>query len=247
MGESTSYDPFPIVFRCPSCGGVVGRVEPPSAGEREARVPELTVPVAPLDSWLLTLVNDRYEGRRLFPSGLEAEILVQPHDWFFGVEKDWLMERLRLDPAISPLDLGDSHGFTVLLDDDEFELPDELPDGDFEHLLGSSPLDGELVTYGNGGNIGGRFDIVGGWVQDWSPEIRNCYTWLGADPDLGELATSYLSEGMEYWEPNEGELFEVTSPHLDAADPQDADNVLSIAGESGWVTLNGVSLRSPAE
>ena len=39
-------------------------------------------------------------------------------------------------------------------------------------VLGSGPNDGELVSYGDGGIIGGRYDITGAWIEHHSPEVR---------------------------------------------------------------------------
>jgi hypothetical protein len=192
-----------------------------------------------MDVWLDKLKNEAWPGRRRFPSGTESTVSVLPDDWFFGVDKSWLVERLRLDPESSPLDLGDRGGFVVYLDDDMIDIPDELASQDFDDLLGPGQTNGELVTYGDGGIIGGRFDVTGGWIHDSSPEIRNRYIWVGADANLSELALTCLSEGMEYWEPNEDDLFEVTSPYLDASNAADVDNVLALSCQAGVVTLNG--------
>lgn len=245
-GRSTSEAPFPIVFRCPGCDAEVGWVDSPREGERSEADGVASVPLEMLDFWLQKLINEPFPGQRRFPGGAEDEILVRPDDWFFGVEKTWLLGRLRLDPAASPMDLEDRLGFQIYLDEDMIDIPDELPEGDFYTLLGSGSFDGALVTYGNGGIIGGRNDITGGWIQDWSPEIRNSFVWLGPDPDLHALATSYLSQGIEYWEPNENQLFEVTSPYLDASAPEDVDDVLLLSGDAGVVTLNGTVLRDRA-
>ena len=110
-------------------------------------------------------------------------------------------------------------------------------------VLGSGPNDGELVSYGDGGIIGGRYDITGAWIEDHSPEVRHELNYIGVSPDLKALAKSCLVEGISYWEPQEHELFDVDSPYLLADNPEDVDYVLGAACDAVTVRLNGTVVR----
>jgi hypothetical protein len=174
-------------------------------------------------------------------TGTEETVVFAPGDEFTGVNFDWLAPRLRLNPAASPVDL--MIGMVIYLDDDFLDIPDGDLIQDITDVIDVGPHDGELVSYGNGGVIGGRFDIRGGWVEDSAPEVRHALTHIGEAPDLHALARAYLVTGFDCWEPQDHELCEVDSPYLSADNPGDVDVTLAVACRAGVVRLNGTVLR----
>lgn len=174
-------------------------------------------------------------------TGTEEIVMFVPGESFTGVTPEWLLPRLRLDPASSSVNLMD--GLVIFIDDEPFDLPDGDVIQDISDVLDPEAPDGEIVSYDNGGIIGGRFDLVRGWIRDWSPEVREDLVFVGEDPDLHTLAREKLVEGTFYWEAQEHELFNVDSPYLSAEDPADVEFVLGAACEAGRVVLNGVALR----
>jgi hypothetical protein len=177
--------------------------------------------------------------RRL--TGTEEEVFFHNGDEFTGVECTWLLPRLRLDPNASPVDA--TGGFVIYLEDDSIDIPDWATVPDLHDLLGTGPHDGLLVAYGNGGIFGGRCEVVGGWIEDWSPEVRRDLIWVGNVTDLHGLAMTYLWQGLSDWEPNHDELLEVDSPYLSVERLEDVEGVLGLAAEAGQVILNGTSIR----
>lgn len=174
------------------------------------------------------------QGRRL--AGDEFVVWFRDGDDFSGVTEEWLRPRLRLDPACKEVDLFERTGPSVFLNGEELE------DMDIYALLGGDM--GELCSYGNGGIIGGRVELVGGWLEVYDPELRHTLTWVGSDPSrLRELALERIADGMYDWEPQAHEVVEVTSPFLDPADASDRLAILAVAGDAGSVQLNGTELR----
>ena len=169
-------------------------------------------------------------------AGDEAEVLFSPGDEFEGVTSEWLVPRLRLDPAASPVDA--EMGLHVVLEDEHLE---DL--GNEWSIFGTSNGHASLASFGNGDIIGGSIDLSGDWVEFFAPEIEHVYLWVGPVDDLRRLVYSELPSAASYWEPTEDQLFEVESPHLDADNPEDRAFILDLAGEAGEVTLNGTGLR----
>ena len=83
-----------------------------------------------------------------------------------------------------------------------------------------------------------------GWLVGSAPELRYALLHLGTGVrDWRALALDKLSEGAGDWEPQHGDLFEATSPYLDANLPADVEAVLGQAGEASIVRLNEVIIR----
>lgn len=179
--------------------------------------------------------------RRL--TGDEAVVLFSPRDQFTGVDADWLVTHLRLDPAASPVDLmeGSLH---VYLDDEPIE---DLTD--HSHIFGDDSPDETLASCSDGdaGIIGGTFDLTGEWMHFWAHEIADLYTWVGTSPDQRALAMLGLSTDARYWEPQQGQTYSVDSSHLDSASPDDRAFVLGLGSGADVVILNGVRLKQVAE
>ena len=168
-------------------------------------------------------------------TGNEETVLFFDADEFTGVDSTWLLPRLRLDPACRELDLFERVGLTVYVDDELVEDidPHQVITGEWR----------ALCTYGNGDIIGGGSDLIGDWLEDWAPEIRHRLTWMGDDArPLRQLALMKIAEGKDCWEPQSGDLFEVTSPFLDPSNTDDASSVLTLSGEASRVTLNGMAI-----
>lgn len=169
-------------------------------------------------------------------SGHEDEVLFSPGEEFQGVTSEWLLPRLRLDPAASPVDV--ELGLHVLLDDEVLEdLTDTAP------IFGTRNVSASLASFGDGGIIGGSIGLEGDWIEFSAPEITHTYTWVGPVEDLRRLVYTELPEAVSYWEPTEDQLFEVESPHLDPDNPEDRAFILDLAGDAAEVTLNGSLLR----
>lgn len=177
-------------------------------------------------------------GRPRFLTGHEQSVPFAGGDQFFGVDAQWLIPLLRLDPDrySEPLELleGDSLGIAVDNDlHEDIEVTDVL--GEFL---------GELCTYDDDDCIGGRYDLYDGWIEAWAADIRWTITWIGAGPhDYTALALRKAGEGMDYWEPQPDDTLLITSPYLQASDPQHVQRVLQLACEAGVVMLNGTLIR----
>lgn len=179
--------------------------------------------------------DDHLEFRAIIPLALTAgdrnggKILCQPGDGFESVAVEELLPRLRLDPSLGTVYLLEEP-FTLYIDGEPVD------DIDITSTLGAGPNDGELCSWGNGGEIGGRCDIYGGWLHLCVPEISDEYTWIGLDVDLSELARERIVDGLNAWEPEESDRVELTSPYLDVNNPTDVEWVRSVAPGA---TLNG--------
>lgn len=170
-----------------------------------------------------------------FLTGGESVAFFQNGDQFFGVHLDWLLARLRLDPACGEIDILEG-GLGIVLDN---EIHEDL---DIYGLLGADET--SLCAYDNGGNTGASYSLAGGWLLDSAADDRQLVTWIGTGPhDLRQLALDKLYEAMRDWMPGPYERCYVTSPHLKADDAEDVANVLDLACEASPVTLNGIELR----
>ena len=177
-------------------------------------------------------------GRPRFLTGHEQSVPFAGGDQFFGVDAQWLIPLLRLDPhrCSEPLELleGDSLGIAV---DNDLHEDIEVTD-----VLGESL--GELCTYDDDDCIGGRYDLYDGWIEAWAADIRWTITWIGDGPhDYTALALKKAGEGMDYWEPQPEDTLLITSPYLQASDPRHVQRVLQLACEAGVVMLNGTLIR----
>jgi hypothetical protein len=155
-------------------------------------------------------------------------ILCTPGQEFTGYTKWNLLPRLRLDPAPGEVDKFE-RSLGIFLDEEELE------DSEMTRLLGDEHVD--LCSWGNGGEIGGRCDIYGGWLQLYVPEIRDEYSWIGLDVDLAELARTRIGEELNAWKPESSDPVELTSPYLNVNNPADVEWVRSMVPGA---TLNGV-------
>jgi hypothetical protein len=140
-----------------------------------------------------------------------STIAFQPQQEFYDIELAVLLPRLRLDPELETLDLLETPVMLYL--DDE-----PILDIDVTSMLGTGPNDGELCTWGNAEEIGGRCDIQGGWLHVNAPEIRDELRWIGLEVDLPALARQCLNEALTEWDPDEEDVVELTSPYLGAED-----------------------------
>ena len=148
---------------------------------------------------------------------------------------DWLLPRLRLDPASEVVDV--MYGGPIIVLDNEIH-----EDLDIYSLLGATETD--LCACGNGGNTGSSYSLAGGWLIDFAAEDRHTLTWIGTGPhDLRELALDKLAEAMNEWMPGSNQRCDVTSPYLHAHNAEDVQNILVLAGEAFPVTLNGIVVR----
>ena len=103
---------------------------------------------------------------------------------------------------------------------------------------------GVLCTYDDDDGIGGRYDLYDGWIEAWAADIRWTITWIGDGPhDYTAMALEKAGEGMDYWEPQPEDTLLITSPYLQASDPQHRQRVLQLSGEAGVVMLNGTLIR----
>jgi hypothetical protein len=225
-----------VSIACPACAHGLAFIDRTPSQDEVAAAAEAGNPEALTILDPGTYANDYVTSPtiRRFVTGHESEVVFRDRDQFFGVVRDWLLPRLRLDARIFELDL-DPFDLMIALDN---ELIGNL---DLETVLGGQSH--ELCSYGDGGIVGGRTDILGGWIKDWAPEVRHRLTRLGADerPDR-DMALAKIVEGMDGWWPQEGDLFEVTSPFLDPLKPADVQVVLNLAGDAEEVTLNGVHI-----
>jgi len=171
--------------------------------------------------------------------GDETDVPFVPADEFTGVSEGWLLSRLRLDPAASPVDVTDT-SLMVYLDGDPVEdLQDNLA------IFGDPTKHAEVVSFseGDAGVIGGRFEVCGHWLHFWAYEIADVYTWIGQRVDLAQLAVECLSTDARYWEPQDGQTYMVESAYLDANDEQVRQTLLELAGAASAVILNEVKLN----
>ena len=170
-------------------------------------------------------------------NGDEAVVLFAPGDEFTGVDADWLIAHLRLDPQASPVDVMEG-SLLFYLDSEPIE-----DWADSSQIFGDPALDDSLASFGDGGIIGGSFDITGEWMHFWAPEIANQYTWVGPNPDPHALTKQALSTDARYWEPTLGQTYYVESQYLDKDDESDAEFVLYLGAGADAVVLNGTRLR----
>lgn len=233
------HDQEKVSIACPECAHGLATIDRrPSSEEVEAAAalgnPEALAMRSPDD------YGDAYiggEGEPLFVAGHEQVVYFDDGDQFFGVPDHWLLPRLRLNPESMFVDLFERSGFHVCIDNELIEA--------IEPSIALGEYRGELCSYGNGDIIGGRYDLYEEWVEAWAVELRWNFTWVDLDSvDLRSLALEKISEGMESWEPDALDTFEVTSPYLDPRNPTDVEDVLALAGEAGRVSLNEVTIRS---
>lgn len=174
-------------------------------------------------------------GETRFLTGGEDIVLFQDGDQFFGVDLDWLLPRLRFDPACGEIDIHEG-GPIIVLDN---EIHEDL---DIYALLGTGET--ALCAYDNGGSIGASYSLAGSWLLDFAAEDRRRLTWIGTEPrDLRQLALDKLAESLGEWMPGQDERCDVTSPYLQADTAEDVENVLALAWDASPVTLNGIEVR----
>lgn len=232
------HDQEKVSIACPTCAHGMATVDRhPSAEEVEAAAaagnPEALALTSPDD------YGDAYiggEGEVVFVAGHEKVVYFDDGDQFFGIPDHWLLGRLRLNPEAMFVDLFERTGFHICVDNELIE------DIEPSTVLGTSR--GELCSYGNGDIIGGRYDLYDEWVEAWAVELRWNLTWLDLNSvDLRKLALEKIAEGMDEWEPTADDTFEITSPYLDATNPQDVADVLLLAGDAADVTLNASVIK----
>ena len=226
-----------VDFECPGCRCPLARVDrTPSREEVEQAAGLGNAEAAALlspEEFGSPYANGRGQAR--FLTGGEDVVFFQDGDQFFGVELDWLLPRLRFDPACSEIDIHEG-GPIIGLDN---EIHEDL---DIYALLGADETD--LCAYDNGGNTGASYSLAGGWLIDFAAEDRHTLTWIGIGPhDLRQLALDKLSEAMGEWMPDPDQRCDVTSPYLQAHKAEDVENILVLAGEASPVTLNGIVIR----
>lgn len=169
-------------------------------------------------------------------AGTEVTVPFVSGQEFEGVTAEWLLDRLRLDPAASPVD--GFEGIHVVLDDELLEY-DDLP----ESIFGEGPSSRFLASFSNGDIISGSINLVGEWLEQFAVEVEHTYAHVGTGADPRGLVFEKLPEICARWTPTEHETFMIESPHLSADDASDRQWVLDLAGEAGHVTLNDVPLR----
>ena len=230
---------------CPDCGWGLARVYAPSDEELAQAVsdrhPE-ALAIAHPDSH-----GDPYEagrGRRRNLTGHEQEVIFTPGDQFFGVPKEWLLARLRLDRFDHEVDL--QGGLGIVLDNELVE--DELNPA--SQFMGTGPLDGQLLAYEcRHGLVSATWEVHGGWIEEWMSETSHSARWKGKSDgtlptveSLRRIAVDLLSDLPEH-ELTSDDDFAVESPYLSADEPADQAVVLSAAGAAGTVFLNEVVIR----
>lgn len=168
-------------------------------------------------------------------AGDEEEVLFSPGDAFRGVQADWLIPRLRLDPRRSPVDL------TVTLMN--ITVDGELIEDVDEHtsIFGRDGQKVSLASFSDGpaGMIGGSLTLLGDWTHFHAYEIANRYTWVGPRADRGHLVRSFLSTDARYWKPQPDQEYHFESPYLDSQIPADRRFALDLAAKADSVILNG--------
>lgn len=169
-------------------------------------------------------------------AGTEVTVPFVPGQEFEGVKSEWLLGRLRLDPAASPVDALE--GIHVVLDDELLEY-DDLP----EAIFGEGPSSGFLASFSNGDIISGSINLAGEWLEHFAIEVEHTFTHVGNGADPRGLVFERLPEICARWTPTEHETFLIESPYLSADDASDRLWVLDLAGEAGHVNLNDVPLR----
>jgi len=118
------------------------------------------------------------------------------------VDPDWLLPRLRLDPACGEIDIHEG-GPIIVIDN---EIHEDL---EIYTLLGADEMD--LCAYDNGGNTGASYSLAGGWLIDFAAEDRHTLTWIATGPhDLRQLALDKLSEAMGEWMPDPDQRCDAT-------------------------------------
>ena len=222
---------------CPNCRLAVARVDripsreqvEQAAGLGKAEAAALSSP----EDFGSPYADDR--GTARFIAGNEEVVFFQDGDQFFGVSLEWLLPRLRLDPACGQIDILEG-GPIIVLDN---EIQEDL---DIYAMLGAD--EASLCAYDNGGNTGAPYSIAGGWLISFAAEDRHTLTWIGTGShDLRQLALDKLSEAMSDWMPGPHERCDVTSPYLQAHNAEDVGNILVLAGEASPVSLNGIVIR----
>lgn len=169
-------------------------------------------------------------------SGTEVTVSFIPGQEFEGVAAEWLLPRLRLDPAASSVEVLD--GLHVVLDHELLEYED-LP----ESIFGEDPRSLFLASFTDGDMISGSINLVGEWLEHFAAEVEHTFTWVGRAADPRDLVLDRLPEICDRWTPTEHETFNIESPRLSPDDAADRQWVLGLAGDAGHVTLNGVPLR----
>lgn len=171
--------------------------------------------------------------------GDEEVVVFKPADEFVGVTPDWLLPRLRLDPSISPLEDADS--ICVYVNGEEFsdEFPnDELP------IFGPGPQRDYLMGLGDGRMLSACWEIQGQWVRFSVLEVCSRLFHIGANQDFRAVCHSLVSAIDEYWDIyDEDQVVDLSSPFLDAGNPEDQDLARSYSDGSIPVFLNGTELQ----
>lgn len=157
-------------------------------------------------------------------------IACEPGQEFTGYTPANLLPRLQLKPELEFVDTFE-RSLGIFLDGQELE------DSQMTRLFGGGQNCVGLCSWGNGGEIGGRCDIYGGWLHLYVPGIRDEYTWIGFEVDLPKLAREQISDGLNNWEPESSDPVELTSPYLDASN---ADDTAWVRGMVPGASLNGV-------
>lgn len=174
----------------------------------------------------------------------DAAVLFRLDQEFTGMPMAWLVPRLRLDPAASPVDV--SGGMVVYLDGDDIDIPDSSTIEDITDVLGSGPNDDASAWVDDGGVMGVRFSIHGGWLRDTSPEGPDwdTLTWVGAGIESRAVLMGALVDFMVEWGPDPDVPIHLGCTCLSVDDPDDVQAALSIAGDATDVSLNRTTLRS---
>jgi hypothetical protein len=178
------------------------------------------------------------EGRRGVrrPRGDEHRLTVRQFESFVGVDPGWLLPRLRLDPASSPVDyMGEAVIITV--EDESYWLSADEVCGDEPggRLIDACAADCSWVGFA---------DRHGEWVRSFVTEEDDHLVWTGSreQDDGRELALDWLGDLVLDHEFDRGVPIELWCGWLDEDDPDDRREVHDIVGGRVPVILNGTEL-----
>ena len=130
-------------------------------------------------------------ARRL--SGDESIVFFEPGDEFEGVDAEWLLPRLRLNPEVGSIDL-DWGSLTVFVEDEEFDLTDDL-----ESVLGAGPHDSDLCRVEDPDGATAECRVIGGWLETVAPDIAHELTWIGEGCDLDQVTEEFTTTWLATW------------------------------------------------
>ena len=171
------------------------------------------------------------------PTGDELVVHFAPGDRFSGVDDEWLLARLRLDPEASPVDVRHAV-MTVELDGDVLAIPD------IELVCPGEETDGDLITVGTATSEVAFATRFGQWVREACPGSFDLLGWVGPHLEPRAYALACLRDFVDCLDVEEYQQFHVECDALRADDPVDGAAVLEIIDDRAPVILNGAVLTA---